>query len=74
MFVIIEHHAGYIEYLVVRKLHIQNLKLSLTFERQPCIPSALHETHQIAYLNTVANFLVFLPASTLQEPFGALHF
>jgi hypothetical protein len=56
--------ASYNEYLVVRKLHIQNLKLSLTFKRQPCIPSALHETHQIAYLNTVANFLVFLHAST----------
>jgi hypothetical protein len=56
--------ASYNEYLVVGKLHKQNLKLSLTFKRQPCIHSALHETHQITYLNTVANFLVFLLAST----------
>ncbi len=56
--------ASYNEYLVVRKLHIQNLKLSITFKKQPCIPSALHETHQIACLNMVAKFLVFPPAST----------
>jgi hypothetical protein len=40
---------SYNKYLVVKKLHIQNLKRFLTVKRKPCIPIALHETHQTTH-------------------------